>query len=218
MNYIEKVRAEIRKNFNENNFSKADIELSLSPSKSYRLQATNYCSKDTHWALTKVEIYHQSTNEKLFDFLVNHSQFFYAWLIKANNEFLICAEDVFGGQTVIDLHDRKIASYSPNEDGFIWTEFHLSPDGNTLATIGCYWACAYVIKIFDFSNPLDLPLKETKEIELIGNDEVIVKWLDNETFCTKGFERVYERSVNGDINGKVLSSKPVERQLNIYST
>jgi len=55
--------------------------------------------------------------------------------------------------------------------------FIYRPDGKTLATIGCYWACPFVTKVFDFSNPMVLPLTEIKEIELLGN-EIIVGWLD----------------------------------------
>lgn len=218
MNYIEDLRADIKKDFDEKIFSKGDFESSISPSRNFRLDATNYWSKDPNWDLTKVELYNQTTGEKLFDFFVNESQFFYSWLTKGSDEYFICAEDIFGGQTVINLTNHKMASYSPNEDGFIWTDFHLSPDGNTLATIGCYWAYSFVIKLFDFSNPLILPLKEINEIDLIANDEVITGWQDNETFVTQGFKRTYEKTVNGDFTGKVLNETPVQRHLKINGT
>ncbi len=218
MNYIEKLRADIKKDFDEKAFTKGDFESSISPSQNFRLEATNYWSKDPDWDLTKVELYNQKTNGKLFDFFINESQFFYSWLTKGSNEYFICAENVFGGQTVIDLTNLEMASYSPNEDGFIWTNFHLSPDGNTLATIGCYWACPFVIKLFDFSNPLTSPLKEINEIDLIGNDEVITGWQDSETFITKGFKRTYEKTVNGDFTGKILNETPVQRILKINGT
>jgi hypothetical protein len=63
----------------------------------------------------------------------------------------------------------------------MWTDFHLSPDGRTLATIGCYWACPYVIKLFDFAEPLKLPLTEIGEIELLSNNEIITQWMDSHT-------------------------------------
>lgn len=121
-----------------------------------------------------MEIYDQKLNKKIFDFFINDSRFFYVWVTANKVDYLICAEDIFGGQTVVDLTNRKMTGYSPNEDGFIWTDFHLSPDGKTLGTIGCYRACPYEIKLFDFSEPFNLPLKEIKEIELLDNDEIIL--------------------------------------------
>jgi hypothetical protein len=217
MNYIEQIRKDIRKDFSEKTFHRGDFETFLSPYEQFRLDATNFWSKEPNWDLTKVEIYDQYRNEKLFDFFVNDSQFFQGWLTKDNVNYLICAEDIFGGQTVVDLTNRKIVGYSPNEDGFIWTDFHLSPNGKTLATIGCYWACEYVIKLFDFSNPMNLPLKEIKEIDLLGNDEIILGWIDNETLQMKGIKREYEReySENGSFRMKTISETKIERQIKV---
>ncbi|MBX3252726.1 MAG: hypothetical protein KF862_01195 [Chitinophagaceae bacterium] len=181
MNYIEKIRAEIKNDFDEQTFKKGDFETFTSPSNKFRLDTTNFWLKEPNWDLTKVEVYEQASNEKVFDFFVNESRFFHGWLTKNNIDYLICAEDIFGGQTVIDLTNRKMVGYSPNEDGFIWTDFYLSPDGKTLATIGCYWACPYVIKLFDFTDPMTLPLTEIKEIQLLQNNEIITSWLDNDT-------------------------------------
>ena len=181
MNYIEKIRAEIKEDFDEQTFQKGDFETFVSPSNKFRLDTTNFWLKEPNWNLTKVEVYELISNEKLFDFFINESRFFYGWLTKNNIDYLICAEDIFGGQTVVDLTNRKMVGYSPKEDGFIWTDFHLSPDGKTLATIGCYWACPYVIKLFDFTDPMNLPLPEIKEIQLLQNNEIITAWLDNDT-------------------------------------
>lgn len=181
MNYIEKIRADIKKDFDEQRFQKGDFETFVSPSNKFRLDTTNFWLKEPYWDLTKVEVYEQISNKKLFDFFVNESRFFHGWVTKNSIDYLICAEDIFGGQTVVDLTNRKIVGYSPNKEGFIWTDFHLSPDKKTLATIGCYWACPYVIKLFDFTDPMTLPLTEIKEIQLLQNNEIITRWLDNDT-------------------------------------
>lgn len=215
LNHIEKIRADVQKDLNAATFTKGDAETSFSPTKNFRLIATNYGSKELNLDLTKVELFSEFTGEKLFDFFTNDGQFFFGWLKKKNSEYFICSEDLFGGQTVVDLTNKAIASYSPNIDGFIWTDFHLSPDGKKLATIGCHWACSFVIKVYDFTEPMSLPLKEINEIDLIGNDEIITGWQDNETLNTKGFERTYGRTVNGDYTGKVLTQTPVQRVLKI---
>ena len=181
MNHIEKIRAEIKKDFDEQAFEKGEVETDLSPSNKFRVDTTAFWLKDRNLELTKVEVYDQDANEKLFDFFVNEGGFFHGWATKNDINYLICAEDSFGGQTVADLTHRKMVGYSPDQDGFIWTDFHLSPDGQTLATIGCYWACPYVIKLFDFSDPMTLPLPEIKEIQLLDNNEIITCWLDNDT-------------------------------------
>ena len=181
MNYIEKIREDIKKDFNEQTFQKGDFETFISPSNKFRLDTTNFWLKEPNWDLTKVEVYELTLNEKIFEFFINESRFFHGWLTKNNTDYLICAEDIFGGQTLVDLTNRKMVGYSPNEDGFIWTDFHLSPDGKTLATIGCYWGCSYVVKLFDFTHPMILPLTEIKEIQLLQNNEIITSWLDNDT-------------------------------------
>lgn len=179
------------------------------------LAATVFYSKATNWELVQMEIYKQESNKKTIDFLINDSQFFYAWLVKDQTEYLITAEDIYGGQTVVDLNNNHVAGYSPNEDGYIWTDFHLSPDGKILVTIGCVWACPFTIKVFDFSDPMKLPLPELNEIELIGNDEVITGWQDNEIFITEGVERVYLKDLNGTTTNILLSEKPIKRLVNI---
>jgi len=220
LNYIETVRNEIRKGFNEETFQKGDIETYLSPSNHFRIDTTNFFSKEPSWDLTKVEIFNIKLNEKLFDFFVNESRFFYGWVTTNNIEYLVCAEDIFGGQTIIDLTNRQIEGYSPNEDGFIWKDFHLSPDGTKLATIGCYWACPNVIKIFDFANPLQLPLKEISEIRLLDNDEIILGWLDNLTLQMKGIQREREPEYfeGGSMRMKTISETNIERQIKINGT
>lgn len=196
---------------------KGDFETFFSPSKQFRLDTTNYWLKNPYWDLTKVEIYDQKLNIKIFDFFVNESRFFHGWANANNVDYLICAEDIFGGQTIVDLTNQKMTGYSPNEDGFIWTDFHLSPDGKILATIGCYWACPSIIKLFDFTNPMKLPLKEISEIELLGNDEIIIGWIDNETIQMKGVqrERVPEYFEGGSFRMKTTNETNVERQIKI---
>lgn len=220
MNQIDKIRADIKKDFNEKTFNKGVFETYFSPSKQYRLDATNFWAKEPHWDLTKVEIYDQNLNAKIFEFFVNDSRILHGWVTANKVDYLVFAEDIFGGQSVADLTNRNLASYSPNEEGFIWTDFYLSPDGKTLATIGCFWACPYVLKLFDFSDPMNLPLKEIKEITLLGNDEIILGWLDNTTLKMKGIQRVQEPEYfgGGSMRMKTISEINIEREIKIDNT
>jgi hypothetical protein len=219
MNYIEEIRANIKTYFDLSNLIEGSVDVSLSPNGNYRLDRSYFkqTKPDCNWCVTKIEIFDNKLNLTVFSFFCNDDQFFYSWLKKGDTEYFICAEDIFGGQTIIDLTNSKMESYSQNEDGFIWTAFHLSPNGRYLATIGCYWACPFVIKIFDFSNPLILPLTEIKEIELLDNDETILGWTDNETIKTKGIkrEREIEYFNDGSQRSKTISEKEVERLIDI---
>lgn len=219
MNHIEEIRAAIKTYFEPANLIEGTAETTVSPSGNYRLDTSSFyqTKPNCNWSVTKVEIFENKSNKIAFSFFCNDDQFFYSWLNQDNTEYFICAEDIFGGQTIIDLTNRKMESYSPNKDGFIWTDFHLSPDGKYLAAIGCYWACPFVIKLFDFTNPLSLPLTEIKEIKLLDNDEIIISWVDNENLKMKGVKREREPEYfeNGSMRFNIISETPMERLLNI---
>ena len=220
MNHIDIIRTEINKHIIENTFEKGILENFISPSKKFRIETTNLSFKESNYDLTKIEIIDIIKTQKIFEFYVNDSNFFHSFLSINNIDYLICAEDIYGGQTVIDLTNRIMKSHSTNEDGFIWTDFYLSPNGKKLATVGCYWACPYVIKLFDFSEPMNLPLNEIKEIDLLDNDEIIVGWLDNETLQMKGFKRDREPEYfdGGSFRMKIINETKVERQIKINGT
>ena len=215
MNQIDKIRAEVKAFFDPTKLKLDSREFIISPNQKYRLATSEYRQnkKGVNWNVTKVEVYDLPLEERIFDFFGNSSRFFFEWLNKDSVDYLICAEDLFGGQTVIDLTHRKMESFSPGEDGFIWTEFYLSPDGNKLATIGCYWACPYEVKIYDFNKPLDLPLKELHGFELLDANEQFVAWLDDETIKLKGMKREIEIEELGDgvLRNKTISEIPMER-------
>lgn len=217
MNQIENIRNEIRKYFNPKLIIQGSEDSILSPKKNFRIDIVEFRQEksDVNWEITKVEVRDLSSEQTIFNFFVNESRFFYGWINKNNIEYLICAEDIFGGQTVIDLTNRKMSSYSPGEDRFIWTNFYLSPDGKTLATIGCYWACPSIIKLFDFSNPMELPLKEIEELE-ISSSEIIKGWLDDKTLliCSWQTETVQESTEDGNVRYKMntILTEP-ERQI-----
>lgn len=217
-NRIEEVRDEIKKFFDQTKFVEKSQETFISPNGRFRLETSEFLQTkdDVNWSVTKVEIFDNQSNARLFDFFSSDGRFFHSWLQTEKTEYLICAEDLCGGQTVIDLTNKQMSSFSENEDGFIWTEFHLSPDGKTLATIGCFWACPFVIKLYDFTNPLELPLKEIKEVDLIGSEKII-GWLDNNSFKTEGIktETVKQNLEDGNFTFKSVGETEIERIIRI---
>jgi hypothetical protein len=220
MNHIDKIRDNIKTHFNGQTIEKGGVESFISPSKKFRADTTNCYTKNANGSYTFVEIYEQVQNQKILDFFTNEDRFLHGWGAANDIEYLITAEDIYGSQTIVDLTNRTFYGYSPDESGFIMTDFHLSPNGKILATIGCYWACPFVIKFFDFTNPTKLPLREITEIELLGNDENIVGWLDDETLQMEGVKRESEPEYmeDGSFLLKIISETQVNRRIKISST
>jgi hypothetical protein len=196
MNRIVEIRKEIATYLDLNSKIKDSEATILSPTEKYRIETAEFkqTKPDTNWEITRVEIFDHATGEKLFSFFSNWGAFFHSWVTKNNVDYLLCAEDIYGGQTIIDLTNKKNDSYSSGEDGFIGTGYYISPNAEVLGVVGCYWACPYVIKFYKFDKPLQLPLPEFHEIELRENLNDKISWADNETIVFKnensGRERV----------------------------
>lgn len=180
LNHINNVRKEIIKYFDPQGIIEGTNESFFSPDNRYRIETIEFHQKkpDVNWDVIKVEICNNKSGEKLFEFFSNHDQFLHGWINKNGIQYLICAEDIYGGQTIIDLNNRNMESFSPGIDGFIWTEFHISPQNDILATHGCMWACPFQIKLYDFRDPMNLPLTEIGSSE-IDDDMDFIKWIDN---------------------------------------
>lgn len=218
MNRIAELRAELQASLRAHAFQPEVVEHAMSPSGHFRLVATPFSSAEIRQELTRLVLFKHGETHPLAEVWANNSPAFFGWAATAGREYLLCAEALLGGQTVVELPSGKVASYAPpDQDGFIWTEFHLSPDGRTLAVGGCYWACPYVIKLLDFSAPLVLPLPEIQEIELLDNDEELLGWLNNDTLKTRGVQRVrdWQSTADGSYQLVVVSETLVEREIRV---
>ena len=185
MNFIQDIREEIRRYFNPDGTIENSEETILSPNRNFKVQTKSYKQDRTNcnWEVTKVEIFDEATSNLLFSFMVNEGTFFHSWVIKDKKEYLLCAEDLCGGQTVIDFANKKMSSYSANEDGFIWTKHLLSPNEKFLAVFGCGWGSAFFIVVYHFDNPLELPLKIAYEPDWTGYD--MIEWIDDKNIKVK---------------------------------
>lgn len=74
------------------------------------------------------------------------------------HDYLICGRD-YQGQTVIQLDTDLIRDHLPKEAsdgvGFCWASYTWNRDFNLLVVSGCYWACPYEYRFYDFANPMD---------------------------------------------------------------
>lgn len=188
MNDIENTRLEIEKHFNANNVIYGSKSDSFSLSEKYKLETEEYrqTKQDVNWVVTLAKVFDHNLEKPLFEFFADNDHFFHKWLIRDGKEYFVCAETLCGGQTIIDVSHGMMESYCPQEDGFIWTDFYISPNGRKLAIIGCYWACPYEIKVYDFANPLALPLPEIETIPLLDNDDDFIEWIDDRSFTVQG--------------------------------
>ena len=184
MNQINEIRAEIEKFFNADLIIPSEHISDKSANGNYLLNVDVYAVNDPHrnWYISVATITDLRTNEVVAQIKRNDDSFFFAWIERDEIEYLICSEDL-EGQTVIDLTHHHIASYSSEDDLFIWMEFYPSPSMDKIAIVGCCWACPYVVAVYNFHNPTQLPLKRIIEILLSGND--FEKWIDDDSFCIK---------------------------------
>jgi len=185
MNYIDKIRDEIRRYFNPDAEIHGSEELILSPNGNYKVKTCIFrqTKPGCNWDVTKVDIDEANQSKLLQSFLVDGGTFFHSWVTKNGIEYLLCAEDLCGGQTVIDLTNNKMLSYTENDNGFIWTKHLLSPDEKFLAVFGCGWGSPFFVIVYHFDDPLDLPLKVAYEPEWVGYD--VVGWVDNKSLKVK---------------------------------
>jgi hypothetical protein len=102
-------------------------------------------------------------------------------ITRDGRDYLLFPEDL-EGQTVIDLMTGRVEGFSSPDDTFIWTEFHPSPDVSLLAIIGCYWACPYQVTVYDFREPMNLPLPKVGEFVLTGGSARFGGWVSATAF------------------------------------
>jgi hypothetical protein len=186
MNQIIQVRAEIEHYFNPKLIIPEEHNSEDSPSGNYSLELDVYAVDDPNrnWRIAVAEISDRRTGEVVARVKCNDDRFFHGWIERDGTEYLICAEDL-EGQTVIDLTHRQVEGYSDSEDKFIWTEFHLSPDKSKLAISGCYWGAPYLVVVYNFSEPLRLPLERVKEVGLYGKNIDFEKWISNDVLSVR---------------------------------
>jgi len=182
MNDIQTIRDEIKQYFNPHNAIDNSNETIFSPNNKYRVETISFRQEkpDCNWESTKVEIYQNDNSALLFSFFVNEGTFYHSWVTKKEVEYLLCSEDLCGGQSVIDLTHNVMSSYTANNvDGLIWTKHLLSPNEDLLAVFGCVWGSAFFVTVYHFDKPMKLPLKIAYQPSWTGYD--IIEWIDNET-------------------------------------
>jgi hypothetical protein len=173
-NEIRKVREAIERGIALAQASAGEPVVTSSPCGKYRLEIKEYATANgTDYVVAVVR--RTASGEEVATVKRNDSRCFYAWVSRDGHDYLLFPEDL-EGQTVIDLTTGEVAGFSSPDDEFIWCEFYPSPDRTKLAVLGCYWACPYLIMVYDFQNPLNLPLPKLAEFVLPDSNAQFAGW------------------------------------------
>ena len=197
-NEIQKVREAIERDLESARLCPEGRIVELSPCGRYELEMNSYATESLpdYASLTVAVVRTVATDKIVATLNHNDTHCFHGWVTRDGHDYLLFPEDL-EGQTVVDLSSRTVESFSSPDDPFIWTEFHPSPDGTRLAILGCYWACPYQVTVYDFREPLTLPLPTIAQFVLPENDAKFGKWTSADSFTAldrHGAVRVFDLS------------------------
>jgi len=131
----------------------------LSPSGKYKLVVSSFSTREGGWSYTRGKAFKIGSDEPIAVVDRNYSAFPFSWIEDHPNghAFLIAGED-YQGQTVVELDTGKRRDHlgEEAEQGieFCWSEHRFDPKSMLLVVCGCYWACPYEFRVFDFMNPM----------------------------------------------------------------
>jgi hypothetical protein len=197
----------------ENKVSEREI---ISPSNKYKLIISRYKTGEDTWDYSNGKIIRLSDNKEIASINRNYPAFTHTWFYKNNNEWLQTGS-TYMSQTFVNLDTGVI--YDNTEElnktdeynegfSFCWRTVSISPDGNTLAVFGCYWACPDEYRFYDFTSP-DKGWYELDN-ECNNSDDMEGHWNTDGTF------NMYERNTYIEYNGKLINvNKDYEEYLKI---
>lgn len=144
----------------------------LTSSGKYKLVVTSFTSGPGTWAVTEGKVFKADSDTPIASIRRNYTAFPYCFIEGHANghDYLIGGED-YQGQTVIELDTGKRRELLPEEakegHGFCWGHYSYNAASQLLLVDGCYWACPYEHRFYDFSDPMSgWPL-----LELVPQDE-----------------------------------------------
>ena len=169
---------------------------------------SSFSTREGGWNYTRGKVFKIGSDEPIAVIDRNYSAFPFSWIEDHPNghAYLVAGED-YQGQTVIELDTGKRRNYlgEDAEKGFefCWSEHRFDPKSMILVVCGCYWACPYEFRLFDFRSPMDLwpelemfdePSTEKEKREWVEEDR---KWPEVDahdsgtivrTFQTKNYD------------------------------
>ena len=157
-----------------------------SPCGRYRLRIESFKTGKGTWNYTKGTIFSNKTKKQIAAVHRNYSGFTYSWVAQEDKVYLLTGEH-YQGQTVVDCQTGEVWTTNPKDtDGWCWVSHEPSPNGKIIAVNGCYWACPYHWRFFDFSDPSVTPLPE---IDCEYLDHYEGDWLEDTVFVNRELGR-----------------------------
>jgi len=161
-------RKTVEEYFQASKAFKEKAQIILSPSGKYRLVITPFKTTEKGWNYSQGEVF--EGNRPITIVRRNYSSFPYCWVEAHANghDYLIAGED-YQGQTVVELDSGKRVDHIPagaiQGCGFCWAEYRYDPILQMLIVTGCFWACPYEYRFYDFSDPMSgWPELETGQV------------------------------------------------------
>ncbi len=131
----------------------------LSPSGRFKLVVTPFTTGAGSWSYTQGLVYRKGCDEPIAEIRRNYHAFPFLFIEDhPKGSFLVAGED-YQGQTVLELDTGQRRDYTPTDAalgaGFCWADHEYHAETSTLVVDGCYWACPYEFRFYDFSNPME---------------------------------------------------------------
>lgn len=157
----------------------------LSPLKRFKLVVTSCPNGGFRVIITRV-----SDHKEIFSNVRHCYAMHHLWFVKDGDEYLLTGS-TNNTQLIVNLDNES--KFESVKSEFCWSNSYLSNDGKTLAVCGCFWACPYEYKFFDFSNPE----QGWPELKLQGEDtiyyrgEKLPEWdIENHFVVYDSFEEI----------------------------
>lgn len=193
----------------------------LSPSGRYKLVLSQYTTEAGCWNYSQGRIFRQGEYQVIAVIQRNYGAFPYLFIEEHQNEhdYLICGED-YQGQTVIELDTGKHRDFLPKEakqgHGFYWSNYKYISEYKVLVVDGCFRACPYEFRFYDFSNPMlgwpELGLYNAQgEHDLV---EIDVRWPE---FITDGSVRCFQ-TASSDDEKEVFNKSTKDKHTSVMKT
>jgi len=129
-----------------------------SDSGKYELHITRHSTGENSWNYSKAKVYRDGT--LVTEVCRNYGAFPFLFVEGHPNgsDFLVCGED-YQGQVVVELNTGRLRGLLPEEakqgHGFCWAEYRFDAKSQVVVVDGCFWACPYEFRFFDFSDPME---------------------------------------------------------------
>jgi len=184
-----------------------DVQFILSPTGKYQLIISSYKTGDKTWNYTKGTIKRVVDDHIITEIKRNFYDFHYSFFIRQGQEWLQTGQTYmcqsFVNLDTGDIYDNadqlKLTKEYTGGSSFCWARSQISPDGNTLAVVGCIWGGPYFYKFYDFTDPSTgwPELEDDDFYEENDNDQS--EWKEDGTFI------ICEREKYINYNGQLIT-------------